>query len=176
MSVTWADLGSFGLQLALLSMFSIGGANVVLPEIHRDLVMGRHWMTDAQFGSLVALAQASPGPNVLVIAVLGYQLGGIAAGAFTMLAFLLPPSILTYSLTLVRGGVRHEALTRLLKRGLSPLTAGLVLANGCVLTTASGAGWLAWPLAAAAAAIALTTRLNPVWVILGCGAIGALVL
>jgi chromate transporter len=176
MSVTWGELGGFALQLALLSMFSIGGANVVLPEIHRDVVMGHHWMTDAQFGSLVALAQASPGPNVLVIAVLGFQLGGVLTGALTMLAFVAPPSILTYLLTRVRGGARHEALTRLLKRGLSPITAGLVLANGCVLASASGAGWAAWPLAALSAAVVLTTRLNPVWVILGCGAIGALVL
>ncbi len=176
MSLSVDELWSFGARLALLSMFSIGGANVVLPEIHRHVVMDQHWMSDAQFGSLVALAQASPGPNVLVIAVLGFQLGGMLTAAFTMLSFMTPTSVLTYLLTRIRGGERHERMVKILKLGLSPLTAGLVLANGWILTGASGAGHAAYPIALGAAGLALATRLNPVWVILGCGVVGAIVL
>ncbi len=176
MNPSWSALWAFAAQLSMLSMVSIGGANVVLPEVHRYVVIGQHWMTDAQFGSLVALAQASPGPNVLVIAVLGFQLGGVAAAALTMLAFVTPTSILTYALTQSGAGDRHADWVAILKRALAPLTAGLVLANGYVLTGASGAGKFAYPIAALAAIVALTTRLNPVWVILGCGVLGAVVL
>ena len=169
-----AALGFAG-QLLLLSMFSIGGANVVLPEVHRYLVLQNHWIGEAEFGALVALSQAAPGPNVLVVAVLGYQLDGLAAAGLAILAFVLPPSLLTFGIARLGGGLLAKPWARVMRQCLGPLTAGLVLANGWILGASSGAGRAALPIAAGAALLSLFTRTSPVWIILAAGAAGALI-
>jgi len=151
-------------------------ANVVLPEIHRYVVIEHAWLVDAQFSALVALSQAAPGPNVLVVAVIGYQIGGLLTAGVVFTAFLLPTSILTLSVTHFGSRLRHTPWARILQRGLGPLTAGLVLANGFVITGASGAGRAAYPIAIASAVVALRLRVNPLWIIAASGAVGALLL
>ncbi|MDR2000935.1 MAG: chromate transporter, partial [Zoogloeaceae bacterium] len=51
------------LQFALLSLIAFGGGNATLPEMHRIVVEQNHWLTDATFTELFAIAQAAPGPN-----------------------------------------------------------------------------------------------------------------
>jgi chromate transporter len=174
--MTLDQMWSYAAQLAMLSLFSVGGANVVLPEIHRYVVLQRAWLVDAQFSSLVALSQAAPGPNVLVVAVIGYQIGGLLPAAVALLAFVLPSSLLTLAITHLGGRVGKTPWTRILRRGLGPLTSGLVLANGFILTGASGAGRAALPIALLTAFLSVRTRLNPVWIILMSGAAGAMIL
>ncbi len=174
--MTAAQLLSFAQHLALLSLFSVGGANVVLPDIYRYVVSEHQWIEESQFGSLVALSQAAPGPNVLIVAIIGYQVGGLLAAAVVFTAFLLPTSVLTYCVAHYGARVRQAPWARILQRGLGPLTAGLVLANGFIITGASGAGRAAYPMAIASAVLALRMRVNPVWIILGSGVIGGLVL
>jgi chromate transporter len=55
-----------------LSLLAIGGAITTAPEMHSYLVNDKAWLTDSQFTSSIALAQAAPGPNVLFIALLGW--------------------------------------------------------------------------------------------------------
>src|SRR5262249_54875469 len=83
-------------QFLLLSMLSIGGANAIIPEIHRRVVDLEHWMTDADFAQLFALSQAAPGPNVLIVSLVGWKVAGVIGGVVAMLAMSGPSSILTY--------------------------------------------------------------------------------
>ena len=64
---------SFG----LMSLFAVGGANSAIPEIHRLAVDVNHWMSDKQFADVFAISQLSPGPNVLIVTLIGYQVAGI---------------------------------------------------------------------------------------------------
>ena len=63
---------------ALMSLFAIGGANSAVPEMHRFAVDVQHWMTDRQFSDTFALAQLTPGPNVIIVALIGYHVAGRA--------------------------------------------------------------------------------------------------
>ncbi len=65
------------LQFMLLSLMAVGGANVLLPEMHRFAVEGRGWMSSKEFSELFALAQAAPGPNVLFVSVIGWKAAGL---------------------------------------------------------------------------------------------------
>ena len=114
--------------------------------------------------------------GLLLSAVIGYQIGGLLTAAVAFTAFLLPTSILTLSVTHFGSRLRHTPWARILQRGLGPLTAGLVLANGFVITGASGAGRAAYPIAIASAVVALRLRVNPLWIIAASGAVGALLL
>lgn len=142
----WLTL--FG-QFALLSLLAVGGAITATPEMHRFLVDGRHWLTNQQFVSSIALAQAAPGPNILFVALMGWNVGLNAGGglgngvagwlaAFTgvvvmMTGMLLPSTTLTYFAT--RWGHRNRDLrvVRAFKQGLAPIVVGLLMATGWVL-------------------------------------------
>ena len=83
-------------QFLVLSLLSIGGANAVIPEIHLRAVEIEHWMTDADFAQLFALSQAAPGPNVLIVSLIGWKVAGVLGGVVAMLAMSGPSSLLTY--------------------------------------------------------------------------------
>ncbi len=65
------------LQFMLLSLMAVGGAKLLLPEMHRFAVEGRGWMSSKEFSELFALAQAAPGPNVLFVSVIGWKAAGL---------------------------------------------------------------------------------------------------
>ncbi len=65
-------------NFALMSLFAMGGANAAFPEMYRLAVDVMHWMTDRQFADLYAIAQVTPGPNVIVVTLIGYRVAGLA--------------------------------------------------------------------------------------------------
>ena len=73
----WLDLFT---HFASLSLLAVGGAITTAPEMHRYLVTEHGWLSDAQFTSSIALSQAAPGPNVLFVALLGWNVGLNAGG------------------------------------------------------------------------------------------------
>jgi len=164
--------GLFG-QFLLLSLLSIGGAIGTAPEMHRYLVEQHHWMSNEQFTTAIAIAQAAPGPNLLFIAVLGWDLGGFFGMGVTMLGILLPSTTLT--LAAARWGERRRDTrgVRAFVNGMAPLTVGLVLSTGYILGKPSyGEAWLV-ALLAASASISVRTRLSPLWLIAAGGVVGA---
>jgi chromate transporter len=83
-------------HLALLSLVSVGGAHAVFPDVFRLVVTERGWMTGTEFATLVALSQAAPGPNVLVMALIGQRVGGAALGVVALVAFCAPSSLIAW--------------------------------------------------------------------------------
>ncbi len=169
------DLGALALHFALLSLLAVGGAITTTPEMQRWVVGERGWLSDAQFTASVALAQAAPGPNVLFVAVIGWNVAGLAGVAATLGGSLLPSA--TLALLVTRWGVQNQGLlaVRAFRAGMAPITIGLLLATGWVLTdplrphalatallVALAVGWMIW------------TRLSPLWVIAVGAVVGAL--
>jgi chromate transporter len=190
----WHDWLALLGQYSLLSLLSISGAITTVPDMHRFLISEHAWLTDAQFNSSIAIAQAAPGPNVLFVALMGWNVGlnaggGIGAGphawmlgmlglATTMIGILLPSTTLTYFAT--RWGHRNRSRreVRAFKQGLAPVVIGLLIATGWILASGNHAGdrpaWHLWLLSAAAALIVWRTRIHLLW-LLGAGALlGAL--
>ncbi len=186
----WLDLFVRYLSLSLLA---VGGAIGTAPEMHRYLVMDRRWLSESQFNGSIALAQAAPGPNVLFVALMGWNVGlnagggaaagwrayGLAgAGAFvTMLGMLLPSGVLTYTATRWAHRNRTRRSVRAFKAGMAPIVIGLLLVTGWLLTAAHdqpARDWRLWLLTAVATLIVWRTRIHLLWLI-GAGALlGAL--
>jgi chromate transporter len=166
-SPTLFDLVSY---FAVLSLISFGGVSASLPDMHRYFVDQNHWLTSDEFTRLFGIANAAPGPNMMVVGLLGFQMAGAAGAVASFLAMALPSSLFAYYV----GGVWHRFRDRpwriAIQAGLVPLTVGLLLASGYVLTRAAdGISWAAYALTAGTVALFMCTRIHPLW----CLAVGA---
>jgi chromate transporter len=161
-------------QFALLSFLAIGGVNALIPEIHRRVVEVQHWMTNSDFSQAFAIAQAAPGPNMLIVSVIGWKVAGVAGALVATVAICAPSSVLTYAVALVWDRFRDAPLRVAIQYGLAPLTVGLVLASGYILARTVDQTVAAFAITGMTVALTLATRIHPLW-FLGAGALlGAL--
>jgi chromate transporter len=188
--VNWLDLFT---HFASLSLLAVGGAITTAPDMHRYLVTEHGWISDMQFTSSIALSQAAPGPNVLFVALLGWNVGlnagggpagGLMAWALallgvgvTMVAILLPSSVLTYSATRWAHANRQLRAVRAFKAGMAPIVIALLIATGWLLIAAHdqpSSDWPLWLLMLVSTLLVWRTRIHLLWLI-GAGALlGAL--
>lgn len=180
-SLQWSDWLHLFLQFLLLSLLSVGGAISTAPEMHRFLVEEHRWLTEHQFNASISIAQAAPGPNVLFVALMGWNVGmntGSMAAAclglfITMAGILLPSSTLTYAAA--SWGYRNRELrsVRAFKQGMAPLIIALLLGTGLIMAGAHlnpQEDWPLWLISAGSALIAWRSRLHLLW-LLGAGAL-----
>jgi chromate transporter len=160
-------------QFAVLSLLSIGGANAILPEVHLRTVDVLQWLTDAEFAQFFALSQAAPGPNVLIVSLIGWKVAGIAGAVTATVAMCGPSSLLTYGVAQVWDRFRHAPLRIAIEHALAPLTVGLTLAAGYVLMRTTADDWPTYAVTGATALLAVTTRLHPLAMLAVAAALGA---
>jgi chromate transporter len=185
----WFDLF---MHFAVLSLLGIGGAITTAPDMHRFLVSEKNWLTDESFSSCIALAQSAPGPNVLFVALMGWQVGvnaggGLSAGAYawwlgllgmmlTMLGIMLPSSVLTYKATKWAHVNRDLISVQTFKSGMAPIVIGLLVSTGWLLSAAHrdlAQDWKIWMVTAVATLVMLRTSIHLLWLIAAGGILGA---
>jgi len=163
-------LADIVLQFGMLSLVAFGGAGAVLPEMHRLAVETRHWMDDATFAHLVAISQATPGPNAIIATLIGWHVAGWSGALAATAALCGPSSLLIFFFMGLWEKIRGTRWRLVIQAGIAPLAIGLVLASGCIITRGADGGWGAYALTAATVLVALNSRLNPLWLI-GAGAL-----
>lgn len=168
------SLGQLFLSFCLLSLMAVGGANALVPEMHRQAVEVQRWMSGAEFAALFAIAQAAPGPNVLIVTLVGWKVAGLPGALVCTLAMCGPSSLLTFGVAKLWQRCRASPWRRAIQRGLAPITIGLVLGSGYLLTRAADHNLLAYVLSGATAAAVLCSRLNPLWLLASGGVLGLL--
>jgi len=183
--VSTGTVGTY-LQLVLLfgslSLMSIGGGNVVLPEMHQRAVGDHHWVTSTQFANLFSIAQAAPGPSILLVTLVGYgaglQAGGvpgaIAGGVIAAAAMVIPAAGLVFAVTRVWERAEESRWRIAVEKGFPPMTVGLILATALVMSRAADHDWRAYVLTGVCTLIFVFTKLNPLWVVGAAGVIGYL--
>lgn len=156
-----------------LSLVAFGGGNSILPEMQRQVVNVHPWMTPRQFASLYALAQAAPGPNMLVSALIGQRVGGIAGALVSIGALCAPSSALTY----ICAGIWHRFRTHpwraVVQAALAPVTAALVMSGAAMLIGTTAGNLRLGCLIAVATALFLFTRVHPLLLLALAAALGA---
>jgi len=160
------DLGALFTHLALLSLMAIGGVSSILPDMQRYVVEANQWLSATQFADIYALGQAAPGPNMMFVTLLGWQLAGWTGAIVASIAIIVPPVLLTLAVTRLNANKPNGALGRAIRGGLSPITIGLTLSSGWILAHTADHDWRGALLTLLTVALMLRTRLNPVWLIL----------
>jgi chromate transporter len=161
-------------NFALLSLFAVGGANAAVPEMHRVAVDLHGWMTDKQFADLFAIAQLSPGPNVIIVTLIGYQAAGLAGAAVATVAMCGPTCVLAFYMGRVWDRFHQARWRSVIQEGLVPVSIGLIAASALILAQAADHNFIAWAVTLTTAALAYFTRLNPLWLFAAGGLIGLL--
>jgi chromate transporter len=160
-------------NFAMLSLFAIGGANAAIPEMHRLVVEVHHWMTDQQFSDLFAIAQVTPGPNVIITTLIGYQVAGFAGAMVATVAMVGPTCLATFFITKIWDRFRTAPLRVAFQAGLVPVSVGLLAASAWVLVRTVDTSWIAVTITVSTALIGYFTSINPLWLFAAAALLGA---
>lgn len=161
---------SLAMVFTQLSLLAFGGGNAILPEMQHQVVTVHHWMTAEQFSSLFAMAQAAPGPNMMIVPLVGWHVAGLAGLLVTSLAKFVPSSIITiYALKFWQRFKAHPLRARF-EKALKPITVGLVLVSAWLIADASAQNLLLVIIVIVTAILGMFKKVHPLWVMaLGAG-------
>lgn len=165
------NLVSLGAIFSQLSLLAFGGGNTILPEMQRQVVEVHRWMSQADFSAMFALAQAAPGPNMMIVTLVGWHVAGWPGVFVTSVAKFGPSSLVTIAAMHVWERFKDRPWRRYVQLGLVPMTAGLVAASATLIARASDTAWILAAITLGVAALAYKSRIHPLWLL----AAGALV-
>ena len=165
-------LVALALIFAQLSVVAFGGGNTVLPEMQRQVVDVHGWMSAQDFAALYALAQAAPGPNMMVVPLIGWHVAGLPGLLVASLAKFGPSSAITALALHAWERFRDRPWRRHVQAGLVPVTVGLVAASAALIVESTVHGVALAGIAALSTVATLGTRLHPLAVLVLGAAIG----
>ncbi|RPH74584.1 MAG: chromate transporter [Candidatus Rokuibacteriota bacterium] len=169
-----SPLVTIATRFMVLSLVAVGGVQSILPEVHRVVVDVHHWVTDAEFTQMFVIARAAPGPNMLLVTLIGWHVAGLPGAVVATAAVCLPSCTLSYFAAHAWQRFRGAPWRRAVEVGLAPITVGLVLATGWLVMRGAPGGWVAYTITAVTTVVVLFTRINPVWLFAAAGALGLL--
>jgi chromate transporter len=162
-------------RLAVLSAVSFGGIPAILPDLHDFLVTTNGWISDRDFANCFAAIQTVPGPSmILMMSFIGWKIGGLTGAIACALAIFGPSCSIVYVVHSLWERFRDHQWQQAVRRGLAPVTIGLVIAGGTVMARAADTGWPSVAVTIAAAALMLGTKWSPIWTLAAAGVLGGL--
>lgn len=124
-------------NFAMTALVSIGGIATMIPEIHRIAVENYHWMNDADFSTAFAISQIAPGPNVLMMSLVGWRVAGFAGLMVATLSTVLPTALLSLGFNRVENKLKATPWYNIVRSSYPPLIVGLMISSGLVTARAS---------------------------------------
>jgi chromate transporter len=164
------------LYFMLLSLISVGGMPSVLPEMQRYVVDVKGWLTPADFIQIFAVGQAAPGPNILIVSLIGWKVAGLAGALVALAAMCGPAAVLAWWVAEAWERFKDKPWRIAAQKAISPVVVALILSGGFILATPGAPDWRLWLIAAATAAGMLASKINPLWFLAAGGVIGGLLL
>lgn len=170
-----ADLFALFLHFLSLSVFATGGAMSLASDMHRYVVDQHGYLTHTDFVNSIALAQAAPGPNIMFVTVMGWQIAGVQGALATTLGLSLPALIFPFVVSRLGRRAQFERALRVMQRGLGPVAIGLMVSTSFLLVREAPGIWKGAAIIAATVALLALTRIPPVLLIFAAGALGAFI-
>ncbi|WEI18877.1 chromate transporter [Acinetobacter proteolyticus] len=147
-----------------LSLLAFGGGNAILPEMQHQVVTVHQWMSAEQFSSLFAMAQAAPGPNMMIVPLVGWHVAGPGGLLVTSLAKFGPSSIITIYALKFWERFKANPLRARFEKALKPITVGLILVSAWLIADASAQNLLLVIIVILTAILGMFKKIHPLWV------------
>jgi chromate transporter len=160
-------------EFIVFSLFAVGGGpSILLPQMRQDFVLKYHFLSDRSFTELLAVSQASPGPNFMIVPLIGFRAASWAGAIVSILAFLIAPIVITFFVARLLHKYDNEWIARF-RRAFRPVTGGLWIATGIVIAAATEHSVLLVAITLGVSILSLVVDISPVWWCLVAGIIGA---
>jgi len=159
------DLSALFVHLLALWFVAVGGPSAILPDIHRYVVDVHQLLSNREFAEIYTLAQAAPGPNVMYTTLIGWHLAGWSGALATTIPLLVPAMTLTLFVGHFTERYPDAPILRAIRRGLTPLTIGLMFAGATVLMRAVNHDWRGYLTTLVTAAVVVRVTCNPLWLL-----------
>jgi chromate transporter len=166
------SLWALFLHFLSLSVFATGGAMALATDMHRYVVDQHAYITHTQFMNSIALAQAAPGPNILFVTVMGWQIAGAQGALATTLGMTLPALVFPFVVSRLGRLKQFDRTLEALQRGLGPVALGLMASTCFLLVRETPGVWKGGSIIAITVVLLATTRLPPVAMIFAAGLAG----
>ena len=160
----------------LLSLISVAGMPSVLPELQRYVVDVKGWISPEEFIQIFAVGQAAPGPNMLIVSLIGWKVAGLGGALLALAAMCGPAAVLAWWVAEAWERFKDSPWRIAIQRAIAPIVVGLILSGGYILATPGAPDWRLWLIAAASATAMLASKVNPLWFLAAGGAIGGFLL
>jgi chromate transporter len=155
-----------------LSILTVGGGMAAFPEMKVLTVEVHKWLTFSQLIHIYSVGQMAPGPNMMMIIVIGQWAAGFVGALITLVAFFGPTALLAYVIAKAWRKLEKWPWRTSIQQGLAPVSIGLLLA-GC-FSMAKGAitGIETGAIAVATLLILLRYKINPALLVVGGAVVG----
>ena len=170
-----ADLFALFLHFLSISVFATGGAMTLASDMHRYVVDQHGYLTHTDFVNSIALAQSAPGPNIMFVTVMGWQIAGVQGALATTLGLSLPALIFPFVVSRLGRRAQFERALRVMQQGLGPIAIGLMTSTCFLLVREAPGVWKGVAIIVATVALLTLTRIPAVLLIFAAGALGAFI-
>ena len=162
--------------LFVINALTIGGGYAMVPMLQRELVNNYHWLSNKEFIDAIAIGQVTPGPLTVMNAFMGFKIGGLAGALIAMVASYLPCIIIVTLVTKYYLRYKEWWVVSASFAGIKPAVVGLLAAVLIFLSQGSITNPLTMGIALVSFALLIFTRIDPTFIIIGSGVIGAFLL
>ena len=170
-----SDLFALFLHFLSLSVFATGGALALASDMHRYVVEEHAYLTHTQFMNSIALAQAAPGPNVLFVTIMGWQIAGLQGALTTTLGMTLPALVFPFVVSRLGRLAQFDRTLKALQAGLGPVAIGLMASTCFLLVRQTPGVWKGGLVIAVTVVLLAATKLPPVLLIFAAGLVGVFI-
>ncbi|MGA2052086.1 MAG: chromate transporter [Opitutales bacterium] len=188
-NMPWDTLLDLLIVFSQASLLALGGGTAVLGEIQNNSVNEYHWLTAGQFVDVFAITQATPGPSMLIVSLIGYWAmaqhyphdpwTAFAVGVLGMFvsttATFLPSSLLAFYVGRWWEHFHGSKWRDPVEKGLSAVTVGLLFASAVIVSndaTSDLIPYRAWLVIGVSAVLLGFTKINPLILMGVAGALG----
>jgi chromate transporter len=148
----------------------------MIPLLQKEFVEKYHWLTNQEFLDAIAVGQVTPGPLTVMNAFMGYKIHGLSGAILAMISSYLPSIIIVTLVARNYYTYRESKIVNTSFRGIRPAVIGLLAAVAIALGKASLVDPITLGIAIFSFIVIAFTKIDPTFVIIGAGIIGALFL